>query len=58
MGDELGTREEETGPVAASASVWIADRLVRPFCLPSPLYPFWIAKIREIKHILAHYLVV
>lgn len=35
MGDDLGTREEETDPVAASASVWIADRLVRPFCLPS-----------------------
>ncbi len=35
MGDDLGTREEETGPVAASPSVWIADRLVRPFCLPS-----------------------
>lgn len=35
MGDDLGTREEETGPVAATASVWIADRLVRPFCPPS-----------------------
>lgn len=35
MGDDLGTREEETGPVAASASVWIEDRLVTPFCLPS-----------------------
>lgn len=35
MGDELGTREEETGPVAASALVWIADRLVRLFCPPS-----------------------
>lgn len=35
MGDDLGTREEETGPVAASASVWIADRLARHFCLPS-----------------------
>lgn len=35
MGDDLGTREEETESVAASASVWIADRLVRPFCLPS-----------------------
>lgn len=35
MGGDLRTREEETGPVAASASVWIADRLVRPFCLPS-----------------------
>lgn len=34
MGDDLGTREEETGPVAASASVWIADRLARPFCPP------------------------
>lgn len=34
MGDDLGTREEETGPVAASASVWIADRLAKPFCLP------------------------
>lgn len=33
MGDDLGTREEETDPVAAS--VWIADRLARPFCLPS-----------------------
>lgn len=35
MEDDLGTREEETGPVPATASVWIADRLVRPFCLPS-----------------------
>lgn len=35
IGDDLGTREEETGPVAASASVWIADRLARPFCPPS-----------------------
>ena len=35
MGDDLGSREEETGPVAASASAWIADRLARPFCLPS-----------------------
>lgn len=35
MGDDLGTREEETDPVAATASVWIADRLARPFCLPS-----------------------
>lgn len=35
MGDDLGTREEETGPVTASASVWIPNRLVRPFCLPS-----------------------
>lgn len=35
MGDDLGTRKEETSPVAASALVWIADRLVRPFCLPS-----------------------
>lgn len=35
MGDDLGTREEETGPVAATASVWIADRLARPFCPPS-----------------------
>lgn len=34
MGDDLGTREEETGPVAATASVWIVDRLVRPFCPP------------------------
>ena len=29
MGDDLGTREEETGPVAASASVWIVDRILR-----------------------------
>lgn len=35
MGDDLGTRKEETGPVAATASVWIVERLVRPFCLPS-----------------------
>lgn len=35
MGDDLGTREEETDPVAATASVWIADRLVRSFCPPS-----------------------
>lgn len=35
MEDDLGTREEVTGPVAATASVWIADRLVKPFCLPS-----------------------
>lgn len=35
MGDDLGIREEETGPVAATASVWIADRLARPFSLPS-----------------------
>lgn len=35
MGDDLETREEETGPVAATASVWIADRLARPSCLPS-----------------------
>lgn len=35
MGDDLGTREEETDPVAASASAWIADRLARPFSLPS-----------------------
>lgn len=35
MGDDLGTREEETESVAVSALVWIADRLVRPFCLPS-----------------------
>lgn len=35
MGDDLGIREEETGPVAATASVWIADRLAKPFCLPS-----------------------
>ena len=35
MGDDLRTREEETGPVAATASVWIVDRLARPFCLPS-----------------------
>lgn len=34
MGDDLGTREEETGPVAATASVWIVKRLVRPFCPP------------------------
>lgn len=35
MGDDFGTREEETAPVAASALVWIADCLVRPFCPPS-----------------------
>lgn len=35
MGDDLGTREEETGPVAASASVWIPNRLARLFCPPS-----------------------
>lgn len=35
MGDDLGIREEETGSVAASASVGIADRLVRPFWPPS-----------------------
>lgn len=35
MGDDLGTREEETGPVAASASVWIPIRLAWPFCPPS-----------------------
>lgn len=35
MGDDLGTRKEETGPVAASASVWIANRLARAFCPPS-----------------------
>lgn len=35
IGDDLGTREEETGSVAASASVWIADRLLRLFCPPS-----------------------
>lgn len=35
MGDDLGTRKEKTGPVATSASVWIADRLVRPFWPPS-----------------------
>lgn len=54
MGDDLGTREEETGPVAASALVWIADRLVRPFCLPS-IAPISLlnCKKRKIKHILA-----
>ena len=35
MGDDLWTREEETCPVAATASVWIPNRLARPFCLPS-----------------------
>ena len=35
MGDDLGTREEETGPVAASPSAWIPNRLARPFCPPS-----------------------
>lgn len=35
MEDDLGTREEEIGPVAASASVWIPNRLARPFCPPS-----------------------
>lgn len=45
MGDDLGTREEETGPVAVSASVWIADRLVRPFsALNRPYIPFELQK--------------